>query len=155
MIASIPKTADYKEAFSSAIDSLKDKVVEKDDNGKYKLIGEYDVEDDENPNDFMSIFNEYLASDDLDLDGDGDDDLVDTNNDGINDFASFRNFSKNIEDLSNTIKNTFGSKDQVEGGIDQQGIRRLILLMFVFSILEAGDWDFREQEADTSRYQIF
>jgi formate dehydrogenase maturation protein FdhE len=149
------KTANYKEAFSSAIDSLKDKVVEKDDNGKYKLIGEYDVEDDENPNDFMSIFNEYLASDDLDLDGDGDDDLVYTNNDGINDFASFRNFSKNIEDLSNTIKNTFGSKDQVEGGIDQQGIRRLILLMFVFSILEAGDWDFREQEADTSRYQIF
>ena len=138
------KTADYKEAFSSAVNGLDE-----------KLIGEYDVEDDENPNDFMSIFNEYLASDDLDLDGDGVDDLVDINNDGINDFASFRNFSKNIEDLSNTIKNTFGSKDQVEGGIDQQGIRRLILLMFVFSILEAGDWDFREQEADTSRYQIF
>lgn len=138
------KEAEYKEAFSSAVNGLDE-----------KLIGEYDVEDDENPNDFMSIFNEYLAGDDLDLDGDGVDDLVDTNNDGINDFASFRNFSKNIEDLSNTIKNTFGSKDQVEGGIDQQGIRRLILLMFVFSILEAGDWDFREQEADTSRYQIF
>ena len=134
---------DYKKAFSFAVNGLDE-----------KLIGKYDVEKDDNPNDFMSIFNEYLASDDLDLDGDGVDDL-DTNNDGINDFASFRNFSKNIEDLSNTIKNTFGSKDQVEGGIDQQGIRRLILLMFVFSILEAGDWDFREQEADTSRYQIF
>lgn len=135
--------AAYKEAFSSAVNKL-----------DQELIGEYDIEGDDNQNDFMSIFNEYLASDELDLDGDGINDM-DTNNDGINDFASFRNFSRSIEDLSNTIKNTFGSKDQVGGGIYQQGIRRLILLMIVFCISEAADWYFREQESDTSRYELY
>lgn len=40
-------------------------------------------------------------------------------------------------------------------GIENQSIKRLILLMFVLSMLEYSDWDYRKQEADPSRYQVY
>ncbi|MDA1021069.1 MAG: hypothetical protein O2962_05935, partial [Cyanobacteria bacterium] len=40
------------------------------------------------------------------------------------------------------------------GGIEQQSIKRLILLMFVLSMLEYSDWEYQKTEADQSRYAV-
>ncbi|MDA0772835.1 MAG: hypothetical protein O3C63_07820, partial [Cyanobacteria bacterium] len=39
-------------------------------------------------------------------------------------------------------------------GIEQQSIKRLILLMFVLSMLEYSDWEYQKTEADQSRYAV-
>ncbi|MDD9898287.1 MAG: hypothetical protein OXU45_04710, partial [Candidatus Melainabacteria bacterium] len=54
-------------------------------------------------------------------------------------------------DLVNLVNNT--KDDHI--GFEKQSIKRLILLMFVLSMLEYSDWDYRKQEADPSRYAVF
>jgi hypothetical protein len=88
-------------------------------------------------------FKESINDADLDLDGNGE-----------NDFVDIENMIQNLNALSENITNTFGGMDAQEGGVDAQSIRRLILLMFLFSILEAGEWDSRLQDASVDRYAI-
>jgi hypothetical protein len=55
--------------------------------------------------------------------------------------------------LANTLENVFGTKNEAGKSINQMGIRRLILMMFIFTIFESGEWEFLRQEADPSKYQ--
>lgn len=91
--------------------------------------------------DIIDTFKASLDQTSLDLDGNGE-----------NDFVDIQNMIDKLGTLSEKIVNTFGGKDASTGGIDQQGIRRLILLMFIFSMLEAGDWQARKDDTDVSRY---
>lgn len=93
--------------------------------------------------DIVQTFKDSLDEANLDLDGNGE-----------NDFVDIAGIIDKVGGLSNKIKNIYGGNEAVQGGIEDQSIRRLILLMFVFSMLEAGEWDYRRYEADTTRYQV-
>jgi hypothetical protein len=111
-------------------------------------------------------YSNSLTDFDSDADGDGEADLVtalknsldetslDLDGNGTNDFVDFKNMVGNLTNLSDNIVNTFGGKDASEGGIDKQSIRRMLLLMFVFSMLEAGEWQARRDDANVDRYVI-
>lgn len=93
--------------------------------------------------DIINTFKASLNQTSLDLDGNGE-----------NDFVDIQNMIDKLGLLSENIVNTFGGIDPSTGGIDQQGIRRLILLMFVFSMLEAGDWQARKDDTEVERYAV-
>ncbi len=120
---------DYKAAVKSYSDSLTDFDADADGDGEI---------------DILSTFKTSLNDAEFDLDGNG-----------KNDFIDIQNIVTSLEDLSETIENTFGGLDATEGGIQDQSIRRLILLMFFLSILEAGEWQQRRADSDTSRYANF
>lgn len=96
-----------------------------------------------NDNAIVDTFKESLDKTSLDLD-----------ENGVNDFVDIKNMVTSLTGLSETITNTFGGMEAKEGGVDAQSIRRLILLMFVFSMLEAGEWDTRLNDASTDRYAL-
>lgn len=124
----------YKDDIINYSDSITDFTADSDGDG------ETDIE---------KIFKDSLDQAKLDLD-----------ENGQNDFLDITGIIDKIGGLSNNIKNIYGGTEatlNAEGktkGIEDQSIRRLILLMFVFSMLEAGEWDYRRYEADTSRYQV-
>jgi len=101
-----------------------------------------DIDGDGIDDNLITLFKASLDKADLDLDGNGE-----------NDFVDIKGIIDKIGGLSDKIKNIYGGNEAVAGGIEDQSIRRLILLMFVFSMLEAGEWDYRRYEADTTRYQ--
>ncbi|MCE2929130.1 MAG: hypothetical protein LW817_05830, partial [Candidatus Caenarcaniphilales bacterium] len=88
-----------------------------------------------------NIFKKSLDDAKLDLDGNG-----------TNDFVDIKTIINRVDGIAKNINKTFGDKNAIEGDISKQGIRRMILLMFVMSIFEASDWDFRRQEADLTKY---
>lgn len=127
------------------------------------------VDDDDNF-DIEQAFKDAIDTAASDFDGDGDlDPALDTDANGINDFQDLKNLANaiagGVNSLAGTMQNVFGSREQtseidpitgqVKSGIKQQDIRRLILLMFVFSMLEAGDWDFRRNDAEIDRYAVW
>jgi hypothetical protein len=118
---------EFKEAIQEYSDSLTDFGKDVDGNGA----------------DIIDTFKASLDQTSLDLDGNG-----------VNDFIDIKNMVTSLTSLSESITNTFGGMDPTEGGIDKQGIRRLILLMFLFSILEAGEWDSRINDANVDRYSL-
>ncbi len=77
---------------------------------------------------------------------------LDLNNDGINDFQNIQNTIDKISELGDSVSNIFGGKEAQAGGINQQSVRRLILMMFAMSILEYSDWDYNKSQADMSNY---
>jgi hypothetical protein len=74
--------------------------------------------------------------------------------DNIRVFSEIRGIINKIDTLSNEVRNIFGREDAVEGGIEKQSIRRLLLLLFVLAMFEASEWEYRRYEADTTRYQV-
>ncbi len=133
--------------------------IELRSNNKNSLLNEYrdalnnysnkltsHVEDDSDNNGVTDIeerFQNALVDTSLDL-----------NQDGINDFQNIQSIIDNIDTLGDQVTNIFGSKEQQEGSIKDQSIKRLILIMFALSILEYSDWDYKQTEADPSRYAI-
>lgn len=101
---------------------------------------EYDGDQD-GKKDLEVIFKNSLTQANLDLD-----------KNGKNDFVDIQGIIDNIGHLANNIKDTFGSKQAVKGDISKQGLRRLILLMFVLSLIEPSDWESRRQDADLTKY---
>jgi hypothetical protein len=81
---------------------------------------------------------------------------IDSDGNGKNDFLDLKDLANMIsggsDSLANTLENVFGSANETGKDIKQMGIRRLILMMFLFSILESSDWDYQVREADVSRY---
>lgn len=122
------KATEFKDAVKAYSDSLTN--FEADNNAD----GESDI---------IDTFKASLDQTSLDLDGNGE-----------NDFVDIQNMIDKLGTLSENIVNTFGGIDPSTGGIDQQGIRRLILLMFVFSMLEAGDWQARKDDSEVERYAV-
>ncbi len=93
--------------------------------------------------DIEQIFKDTLVTTGLDL-----------NHDGINDFQNIQSTIDKISELGDSVTNIFGSKAAQEGGVNQQSIRRLILMMFAMSILEYSDWDYNKTQADMSNYAV-
>jgi hypothetical protein len=62
-------------------------------------------------------------------------------------------FSKEINAFDANLDKTFGAKKS-DKNVDSKSIRELIMLMLIFSTLEASDWDAAQAETDTSRYEI-
>jgi hypothetical protein len=122
------KTTEFKDAVKAYSDSLTNFEVDKNADGQ---------------SDIIDTFKASLDQTSLDLDANGE-----------NDFVDIQNMIDKLGLLSENIVNTFGGIDPNTGGIDQQGIRRLILLMFVFSMLEAGDWQARKDDSEVERYAI-
>ena len=79
---------------------------------------------------------------------------LDLNQDGINDFRNIQDTIDKISELGNNMADVFGSKEKVNGDMKQQSIKRLILMMFVMSMLEYSDWEYNKAEADLSRYAV-
>ena len=122
-------TEDYKTKLTAYSNALTNANIDNDDDG------ETDIEED-----FKAILD---ADNSFDLDGNG-----------INDFVDISGIINNVGVLADSVRNIFGSPDTKAGGIENQDIRRLILLMFVFSMIEASDWDYKRQEAETAGYEV-
>ncbi len=86
---------------------------------------------------------ETITSSGLDIDGNG-----------KNDFLDLKGITGNIDSLTEQLTGIFGTNEVRSGGIENQSIKRLILLMFVLNIMEPTDWDFATNDADTSRYEV-
>ena len=117
-----------------------------------------DISADEKLN-IETSFKNAMDSASYDLDGDGvADPGLDSDSNGVNDFMDLKNLANMISgsssSLANTLQNVFGTDTELKNGGKAIGIRRLIMMMFLFSILEAGDWDYQRQEADVSRYMV-
>jgi hypothetical protein len=118
-----------------------------------------DISDDEKLN-IETSFKSAMDNASNDLNGDGiADPGLDSDGNGVNDFMDLKNLANMISggtnSLANTLQNVFATDTEIAGGGKTVGIKRLIMMMFLFSILEAGDWDYQRQEADTSRYQVW
>ncbi|MBT6842352.1 MAG: hypothetical protein HOA17_00975, partial [Candidatus Melainabacteria bacterium] len=76
--------------------------------------------------------------------------------DGIKDLRTeaSRILDMEIPEDETDLVNLLDERKADFGGIEQQSIKRLILLMFVLSMLEYSDWDYRKTEADQSRYSV-
>jgi hypothetical protein len=95
-------------------------------------------------NDLEDLLKEALQEAELPIEGE----------DNIKVFSELQNIITKIDDLSGEVKNIFGDKDLVAGGVKAQSIRRLLLLLFVLAMFETSEWEYRRYEADTTRYQI-
>jgi hypothetical protein len=117
------------------------------------------AEDDDNF-DIKQAFKDAIDNASSDFDGDGDlDPALDSDGNGVNDFQDLKNLANMISgganSLANTLENVFGSKNDSNKHISNMGIRRLIMMMFLFTIFESSDWEYQRQEADMSRYQTW
>ena len=83
-----------------------------------------------------------------------DETTLDIDGNGVNDFEDMSNIVENLGELAENLAETFGGKEAVEGGIEKQTMRRLLLMLFVFQMLEQGEWDFLVADADVTRYQV-
>ena len=115
------------------------------------------IEDNDNF-DIEKAFKDAIDNASNDFDGDGVlDPALDSDGNGVNDFMDLKNLANIISggtnSLANTLENVFGTKNEAGKSINQMGIRRLILMMFIFTIFESGEWEFLRQEADPSKYQ--
>lgn len=150
--------------------SAAEEILEvKDDINGNNLVQGYNNMLKKNSDDYKKSivdFSDSMTDFSRDLDEDGVSDIVQTfknsfdeanldlDENGENDFVDINGIINKVGGLSDKIKNIYGGNEAVAGGVEEQSIRRLILLMFVFSMLEAGEWDYRRYEADTTRYQV-
>jgi hypothetical protein len=116
--------------------------------------------EDNNNFDIKQAFKDALDKAGFDYDGDGVvDPAIDSDGNGINDFQDLKNLANMISggtnSLAGTLENVFGSKTESTRNVNQMGLRRLVLMMFLFTIFESSEWDHQRQEADISRYQIW
>ncbi len=79
---------------------------------------------------------------------------LDIDGNGQNDFIDLKGVTGNIDSLTSQLTGIFGDNTAKSGGIENQSIKRLILLMFVLNMMEPTDWDFATSDADTSRYEV-
>jgi len=115
---------------------------------------------DEDNFDIEDAFKNALDKASSDYNGDGVlDPALDSDGNGVNDFLDIKNIANMISgganSLANTLENVFGSTNESGKDVKQMGMRRLIIMMFIFTMLESADWDYQRQEADTSRYQVW
>jgi hypothetical protein len=115
---------------------------------------------DENNFDIKQAFKDAIDNASGDYNNDGVlDPALDSDGNGVNDFLDMKNIADLISgganSLANTLENVFGSQNESGKDIKQMGMRRLIIMMFIFTMLESADWDYQRQEADTSRYQVW
>lgn len=109
---------------------------------------------------YKDAFNDGLTQ--LDVASGG----VDADQNGINDFEDFENIAADatgkIDGIISAITEPFGQKHQTvitdpvtgeeRNDLQQQTMKRLLLLLYFFTIIETGEWDFMKTQADTSRY---
>jgi hypothetical protein len=175
-----PQTGSINERFSSFTNDVNSACSDKPENvdkmsflrnKQNGLINEYktaivnysddltNINDSDNF-DIKDAFKNAIDNASSDINGDGVlDPALDSDRNGVNDFEDLKRLANMIsggsDSLANTLENVFGSANETGKDIKQMGIRRLILMMFIFTMFESSEWDYQRQEADTSRYQVW
>lgn len=89
---------------------------------------------------------------------------VDSDGNGINDFQDMLDFANKLHgnssdpnkpSLSSMIQNIFidPATDPTKG-VNAQNIRRLLMMSFFFSLIEPGEWDSLQSDANVDRYAV-
>jgi hypothetical protein len=81
--------------------------------------------------------------------------LLDLDNNGTNDLKDLKDLanmiSGNSNSLSTTFENIFGTDRETGKNIQDMGLRRLILVMYLFTLMESGDWSHQIQEFNSNQ----
>lgn len=125
------------------------------DNNIQTIQGQLNTLIEDNATDILGLVNSTITPQlEQDLEDAFLENFSDVDGDGVSDLKQFKNVTDSIDKLTGNIERVFGNnKNDPSKSLQDQGLRRLLLIMFFLSLIEPSSWEYQRESADLTKYQ--